>query len=80
MFDIRPLCPKCGTPARFVSVKAAVVSCELEIDGNLGKVSRVSRLEEKPYLYQDGTVKFRCKGGHGWKGKLPSLSSDKESV
>ena len=39
--DVRPLCPKCGCPARHVRGTARVL-ITLELDGCLGKVNRAS--------------------------------------
>lgn len=53
-----PSCPKCGTPARVALVERAVVRCEINADGSIGRVLSL-RGEAKQIGYE-------CGGGHKW--------------
>ena len=53
-------CPKCGTPARIVLIKKAIIRCRINADGSLGAVVSPSR--------GTGEVAgFECGGGHRWE-------------
>lgn len=58
--DERPLCPKCGCPARHVRGKANVL-IELTINNRLGKVLRVSETMVLPEL------EYVCGADHRWR-------------
>lgn len=60
MTDQRPLCPKCGTPARVATLVKARVRCELLPDGTPGRVLSTSRDTPGPTAYE-------CGGGHTWE-------------
>ena len=66
--DKRPLCPKCGEPARTVLVKAAYVKCILEADGKYGDVISFGGMNGE-------TAQYTCGGGHNFEGKEPNASS-----
>lgn len=57
--DKRPLCPKCGEPARVVLVKKAHVRCTLNADGT-GVALSVSRDTGE-------VVGYECGGKHKWE-------------
>lgn len=61
MKDERPICPKCGCPARDVKMTAEVI-CELNMDGTAGKVKRAGT--------PVGDMTYVCGGGHKWKKEV----------
>lgn len=56
----RPLCPRCGCPARYVTGKATV-RIRLTPEGELGDVERVSHVMELP------EPEYVCGMEHRWK-------------
>ena len=52
---MNPVCPKCGCPARYIEMTARV-TCELNADGEAGKVLSVGR--------RSGEAIYECGGGH----------------
>jgi hypothetical protein len=54
----RPLCPKCGAPARVVLVERAAVRCKLEEDGTPGRVLSLRGGARE--------IGYECGGGHSW--------------
>ena len=57
MKDARPICPKCGCPAREVRM-IAKVTCDLNRDGTFGKVKQAGT--------PVGQMNYVCGGGHKW--------------
>lgn len=55
----RPLCPKCGQPARVAVVINARIRCALEADGSVGRVLSISKDTSPP-------ISFECGGKHFW--------------
>lgn len=56
----KPICPKCGCPARLVKMIAKVL-CELNTDGTFGKVVQACKAMGEP--------QYICGGGHKWNEK-----------
>jgi hypothetical protein len=56
---MRPLCPKCGEPARNVILTNASVVCALNDDGTVGSVLSAS-------LGQKEVSEYECGGKHRW--------------
>lgn len=63
MSDKRPLCPKCGCPARNVIVRSAWVKFQLREDGTLGQI--VGGVCERGRTPMET---YECGGGHEWSG------------
>jgi len=71
--DQRPLCPKCGCPARYVRGRATVM-IQLELDGvTLGKVERVSNTMELPER------EYACGMDHRWTVRTPAPAASEEA-
>jgi hypothetical protein len=51
--DMRPKCPKCGLPARWV-VGKATVRAQVELDGSPGKIVRSQSFRTDGLLYECG--------------------------
>lgn len=64
----RPLCPKCGEPARNVIVRSGWVKFQLQEDGTLGRVLGNSSGQRAPM------ETYECGGGHEWSG--PTSASE----
>lgn len=60
--DSRPLCPKCGEPARVVLIKKGHVRCTLNPNGTTGVALSVSRDTGE-------VVGYECGGKHKWEKK-----------
>lgn len=67
MKDRRPLCPKCGCPARIVIVRSGWVKFQLLEDGTLGPVLRNSAGQRMPM------ETYECGGGHEWSGPTSAV-------
>lgn len=69
--DERPLCPKCGCPARHVRGRALVM-ITLNLDNSLGKVERVSSRMELPVR------EYACGIDHRWtvEGAVSRLENE----
>ncbi len=59
-------CPRCGTPARVVVLVRARIRCELDADGEVGRVLSASREDSSPVAYE-------CGGGHSWRASALPL-------
>jgi len=62
MDDVRPLCPKCGEPAREVMFVTRV-RCRLMADGSVGEMLGVFG---SSVLDAAKPRRYRCGGGHTW--------------
>jgi hypothetical protein len=58
--DERPLCPRCGCPARNVIITTRV-RCQLELDNSAGKVLSV---RDRKRIPED--ARFECGFRHEW--------------
>jgi hypothetical protein len=70
--DQRPLCPKCGCPARHVRGRA-LVQITLNLDNSLGKVNRVSDTMELPER------EYACGMDHRWTVRTSTPSTSEEA-
>lgn len=70
--DQRPTCPKCGCPARHVRGRATVL-IQLELDGSLGKVERVSETMELPER------EYVCGANHRWTVRTDASAASEEA-
>jgi hypothetical protein len=67
---VRPVCPRCGCPARFLRMTARVV-CVLNEDGTIGRTEHVGK--------RVGAAEYECGGGHkfGSNDKLSFREKEK---
>jgi len=63
--DVRPLCPKCGCPARYV-LAPALVRFELDLDGSERRTKSVRDVQ------RGASDQYECGAGHKWQVTNPS--------
>lgn len=69
MTDVRPLCPECGCPARYV-LAPAMIRFELNLDGTERRVLSARGVKRGP------SDTYECGGGHTWQTTPPPFDAD----
>lgn len=54
-------CPRCGCVARYLVFKAGLITCEMTLEGEAGRVVNASPGKNREH------IGYRCSGGHDWE-------------